>query len=1150
MEQFGQFGHNGSNALGNDNGTNTVYPVQPMTEYSEIYTGKIAILPKGMMIDGSGLDTIAYIQEDGTIIGSGTQTNGRLLNTRTGIRYGLMELKPDFMELNTRSMSLKQGENADLSVSVRKNLNAYVGHIKLSDKIEWTSSNPKVAEVDQNGKVTAVGLGEAIITATDKVNGYIASGYVYVIQNHEKAVAVPEIEQGVNFTAILKADGTVWTTGLNNNGQLGDGTTTDRSKPVQVKINQNTYLTNVIKISASDDHTIALTKSGTVYAWGLNNVGQLGNGTTTRSLYATPVLNEEASAPVSGIIDVSTAYKRSYMVDSTGTAYSFGYGNHGALAHQSNSNSTLPTKILESENSIKVVGASDGIAVVMNDLSIKTAGYNHYGTVGQNYRITSGTHRGPNLIDYVMDIDQVGKIKGVKKLVSSGHAYVAMTNDNKAYVWGWNSTGEFGNGTTGVSARPIELSIPQNAGDLVDIGASWKNIMVKLRTTKEDGTDAYTVYVSGLNDNAQLGIGNKTNQTSFVQIQDSTGTSTAKGLDILPNNPRATTTTGYIDEAGHVWTVGLNNNGQLGDDTVYQRYNLVVVGEVALKTEELIMDMTINEEKAIKTSILDSFNVYIKETAVGDLEFTSLNTDIATVDSTGKVTAKAIGSALIKVKDKTNNLETAVYVKVTSGKTDMKYTPMVDGGNTFSAALKGDGTVWAWGDGRDGELGNNSTESITEPEQVLGKDGIGYLENIKMIACGDYHMLALKDDGTVWAWGYNNAGQLGDNSQITRYTPVQVLAEGANGYLKDIVYIAAGNSFSAAINKDGEIYTWGYNKNGQLGDGSTVNKFTPVRVKANLTGIIKIDCGVNHMVAQKADGTVYTWGLNNLGKLGDGSTVQRAIPVQMLLNGDEYISDAIDVAVTTNNTYALRADGSIIAVGAGANGALGNDNGANSTIPVEVLEYITNDDGTDGTRKLTNIIEIEGGANTMYALTKDGHVYSWGLGTSGELGNNQTGNYFAATKVLNGVADADLSDILYIGAGANHALVVENHGYVQTFGLNNWDQLGIAGIDKSSLPVYIGSNAVAVPNDVKMHAGETQKITVNMSSFNLFKSDDDLTREFTFRSINDSIATVSSDGTITGVSNGITKVLATEKLSRKSCNSRSKYIRTRSNSNT
>lgn len=727
-------GHNASNALGDDSTAYKTYPVQAVTEYSEAYNGKIAVLPKGMMVDSAGLDTIVYIQEDGTLIGSGTQTNGRLLNTRTGTRVGLMELRPDFMELNSRSTILKQGESTDLSVSVRQNLNAFANHIILSDKIEWTTSNPEVVEVSENGTVTAVGLGEAIVTATDKTNGYIASGSIYVIQNHEKAVAVPRIEQGANYTAILKADGTVWTTGLNNNGQLGDGTTTDRSKPVQVKINQNTYLTDVVKISAGQDHVIALTKTGKVYAWGYNNVGQLGNGTSTRALYATEVLNEEGSAQVSNIIDISAGYRRSYMIDNKGVAYSFGYGYHGALGHQSNSNSTLPTKILESENAVKIIAAYSGFAIIMNDGSIKTAGYNNYGTIGQNYRTTSGTHKGPNLVGFVIDTDKVGILKGVKKIVSSGHAYIAMTNDNKVYAWGWNSTGEFGNGTTGVSAFPIELSIPQNAGEVVDIGASWKNIMVKMRTVGEDGTATDTVYVAGLNDNAQLGIGNKTNMSSFVQIQDETGTSTAKGLDILPNNSTATTTTGYIDIDGHVWTVGQNSNGQLGDDTVYQRYNIVKVGEVALNTEELIMDMEINEEKTIKTSIIDTFNVYIKEMLVGELEFTSLDTSIAEVDTNGKVTAKGIGNVLIKIKDKTNNLETAVYVRVTTGNADMKYTPMVDGGLLYSAALKGDGTVWTWGQNNYGQLGNNTTEAVSEPEQVLGKDGIGNLENIKMIA--------------------------------------------------------------------------------------------------------------------------------------------------------------------------------------------------------------------------------------------------------------------------------------------------------------------------------------------------------------------------------------------------------------------------------
>ena len=124
------------------------------------------------------------------------------------------------------------------------------------------------------------------------------------------------------------------------------------------------------------------------------------------------------------------------------------------------------------------------------------------------------------------------------------------------------------------------------------------------------------------------------------------------------------------------------------------------------------------------------------------------------------------------------------------------------------------------------------------PTQVLGKDANGFLTDIQMIASGTNHVLALKNDGTVWAWGYNNYGQLGDNTQITRYTPVQVLSEDANSPLQDIIYIAAGTNYSVAVNKKGEVWTWGQNNYGQLGDGTKTAKYTPVIVKANLSGII------------------------------------------------------------------------------------------------------------------------------------------------------------------------------------------------------------------------------------------------------------------------------------------------------------------------
>lgn len=490
---------------------------------------------------------------------------------------------------------------------------------------------------------------------------------------------------------------------------------------------------------------------------------------------------------------------------------------------------------------------------------------------------------------------------------------------------------------------------------------------------------------------------------------------------------------------------------------------------------------------------------------------------------TGLVTAKGIGTTLIKIKDTDRNIETAIYVKVIKDQEDMKYEPMVVGGENHSIALKGDGTVWGWGNNKFGQLGIGSTITTEIPTKVNG------LQNVKMVASGSNHTLALKEDGTVWAWGYNNVGQLGDNTQIVKYTPVQVLGENGEGYLKDIVYIAAGTNYSAAINKYGEVWTWGLNTNGQLGDGTTVNKYTPVKVKANLNGIIQIACGNNHMVAVKADGTAYSWGYNQYGKLGDNTGTQRTIPVAVLTSVNTELEDIIGVEASHNNSYFLKADGTVLSVGYGGNGQLGNGVTGNQSLPVHVL----NSDGTDN---LKNITTIKAGANTIYALDKVGKVYAWGVGSNGQIGNNDILNSSKPTFVKDGSGEDTLDQMLYLGAGWNHGLVVGNDGYIQVWGANNSQQLGTLSITRSTLPIYIGSKIIATPDNVKMEKGDTKKISIEMSSFNLFKAEEELERVVTYKSLNDQVVTVSNDGILTAVGYGITKVVATDSLSRKSSN--------------
>ena len=193
----------------------------------------------------------------------------------------------------------------------------------------------------------------------------------------------------------------------------------------------------------------------------------------------------------------------------------------------------------------------------------------------------------------------------------------------------------------------------------------------------------------------------------------------------------------------------------------------------------------------------------------------------------------------------------------------------IDGGWYFSVALKSDGTVWAWGQNDEGQLGDGTTIDRTTPAQVQSLSGITELSS------GSKHCLALKSDGTVWAWGWNEYGQLGDGTTVNRTTPVRVPG------LSGVTAVASGiYGSSLALKSDGTVWAWGWNYHSELGDGTTINRTTPVQVPG-LTGITALAGGASHSLALKSDGTVWAWGQNYAGALGDGTTVNRTTPEEV-----------------------------------------------------------------------------------------------------------------------------------------------------------------------------------------------------------------------------------------------------------------------------
>ena len=261
-------------------------------------------------------------------------------------------------------------------------------------------------------------------------------------------------------------------------------------------------------------------------------------------------------------------------------------------------------------------------------------------------------------------------------------------------------------------------------------------------------------------------------------------------------------------------------------------------------------------------------------------------------------------------------------------------------GLNHSLALCSDGTVAAWGANSSGQLGDNSTTDAGEPVAVNTTPGVSALagKTVVALAAGEYHSLALCDDGAVAGWGGNSWGELGSGSAATMsLVPVAVNTSGALAR-KTVVGLYAGNSYSLARCSDGTTAAWGYNSLGQLGDNSTSESTTPVAVHmagSALAGklVTGLAAGDSHALALASDGTIAAWGYNGFGQLGNKSTTDSQVPVAVA-TAALFGKTVIGLSAGQNHSLALCSDGTIAAWGSNSSGQLGNNGGADQHVPV------------------------------------------------------------------------------------------------------------------------------------------------------------------------------------------------------------------------
>lgn len=308
------------------------------------------------------------------------------------------------------------------------------------------------------------------------------------------------------------------------------------------------------------------------------------------------------------------------------------------------------------------------------------------------------------------------------------------------------------------------------------------------------------------------------------------------------------------------------------------------------------------------------------------------------------------------------------------GATDAWDVVSVGGESEFTLAIKSTGTLWAWGNNGDGQLGLGNTTSRSVPVQV------GALSDWAQVSAGgNNHTLAVKTDGTLWAWGDNSIlGKLGDGTTTKRSSPVQI------GALSDWAQVSAGHPSSFAIKTNGTLWAWGGNANGQLGTNNQTAYSSPVQVGA-LSDWAQVSSGglstEAFTLAVKTNGTLWAWGDNSFGQLGLGSTTSYSSPVQV-----GALSNWAQVSAGALHTSAIKTNGTLWGWGYNALGSVGNGTSTNYSSPVQI-------------GSLSDWAQVAAGYLHSVAVKTNGTLWAWGNNDQGELGTNNTTIYSSPVQV-------------------------------------------------------------------------------------------------------------------------------------------------------
>ena len=955
---------------------------------------------------------------------------------------------------------------------------------------------PSVTDEDLTLPVNGWGLNTSYQLAT----GNTSSSTIPVPANWVPGKKVSQVVAGGSHACAL-VEGEAWCWGSGASYRLGNGTTASSGAPVKVA---GAWTGKVARLSSQTDSTCALTDAGEVWCWGSNSGGQLGQGNTNP--YTSPV---KVSLPAAATM-VSVGNSHACAVVGDGDLYCWGYNFYKQSAPSSTATVNLPPTqvtgfpLSTPKVSAVAVGTNYTCAVVGEAAELYCWGSNAAGlgngAATNNWPSPTG-QRGVKLLESGQSHTCAvtgeglscfgdganGKLgygtgassskpvavpamagKNVTAMSLSSYNTCALTDTGTAWCWGYNINGQLGDGTTTTSTAPLQVSGLQSPGPVTSI-ASGTNFTVAaingkvLPTTypavKDASLDGYPVNGWGLNTSYQLGTGTTVSASTpapadwkpegpvsqvvagglhacalvegevwcwgyGASYRLGNGTTASSGAPVKVAGAwtgkvaRLSTQSDFtcaLTDAGEVWCWGQNVSGQLGQGNTTS-YTLPV--KVSLPAAATMVAAGSSHACAVvgDGDLYCWGNNSYKQSAPSSAATANLGPTQVTGFplSTPKVSAVSVGSyytcavvgeaaELYCWGSNPTGLGNGAGTNNWPSPTGQRGVKLLESGQYHTCAVTGEG-LSCFGEGTNGKLGNGTSASSSKPVAVPAMAG----KNITALSLSGNNTCALTDTGTAWCWGYNINGQLGDGTTTTSTAPLQVSGLQSPG---PVTSIASGTNFTvAAINgkvlpttypavKDASLegyplVGWGKNASYQLGTGTTATATSPVPADWKPEGeVVSAAAGGDHSCVV-AGNDLYCWGHNGNGQVGNNTKTNQASPA---LVGSGYKQ----VAAYASSTCAVKADDSVWCWGQNTYGQLGNKTNVDSAVPV----------------KVANIGPASGvsvGASFACAALQDGNVWCWGYASNRQLGNNSTTHSNIPVQAT-GVTGAER-----ISAGAGH----------------------------------------------------------------------------------------------------------------------------------